>query len=158
MFNGVCLSEIAMEKKIMWERHISKLCLKFLKIQTIPGFLRLFKSFQRQKSLMLGLFEFQEKKVPAVFLTITVCQQRNHQEIIEIVLPAVVAKITRESTNYAALVLLKNKTHLNLLWIDKTLPKWKIHLAIKFEECLESVQNEILANVFRCHCNFNDID
>ena len=70
----------------------------------------------------------------------------------------VVAKITRESTNYAALVLLKNKTHLNLLWIDKTLPKWKIHLAIKFEECLESVQNEILANVFRCHCNFNDID
>jgi hypothetical protein len=33
MFNGVCLSEIAMEK-IMWERHISKLCLKFLKIHS----------------------------------------------------------------------------------------------------------------------------
>ena len=57
MFNGVCLSEIAMEK-IMWERHISKLCLKFLKIQTVPGFLLIFKSFQRQKALMLGCLSF----------------------------------------------------------------------------------------------------
>ena len=56
----------------------------------------------KAKGFDAGLFEFQVKKVP-VFLKITVCQQRNHQEIRDRL--TVAALITRESTNYAALAL-----------------------------------------------------